>query len=217
MLLAANLFGANTLLAADPPPAAPAPPTTTPAPPPPGGTGEPGRPGGTDRRGGDRNVDRSVFQNRGQTVGLGLDEKQRELLREASQKDSDELRKLEEKLRAAQKELVHTVLAEKYDEKAVHEKVDAVSRLQVEITMLRAKTLSTVAPTLKPEQREQLENSPLAMSLLNAGGFGGFRGGGPGGPGGFGGTGGQDGGSRGGDRRRPTQPSQSPQPAQPPQ
>jgi hypothetical protein len=158
-----------------------------------------------------------VFQNRGQTVGLGLDEKQRELLREASQKDSDELRKLEEKLRAAQKELVHTVLAEKYDEKAVHEKVDAVSRLQVEITMLRAKTLSTVAPTLKPEQREQLENSPLAMSLLNAGGFGGFRGGGPGGPGGFGGTGGQDGGSRGGDRRRPTQPSQSPQPAQPPQ
>lgn len=182
-----------------------------------------------------------MFQNRGQTVGLGLDEKQRELLREASQKDSDELRKLEEKLRAAQKELVHTVLAEKYDEKAVHEKVDAVSKLQVEITMLRARTLSTVAPTLKPEQREQLENSPLAMSLLNAGGFGGiggFRGGGPGGPGGFGGTGGQGGGYRGGDGqpqpggeqftdgsgrrgggggRRSQQPSQTPPPAQPPQ
>ena len=230
VLLAANLTGAPALLAADPPP-------TIPAPPPAGGPGEPGRTGGPERRVGDRNFDRAGFQNRGPSVGLGFDEKQRELLREASQKDGEELRKLEEKLRTAQKDLLHTVLAEKYDEGTVRVKADAVSKLQIEITMLRAKALATVAPTLKPEQREQLESSPLGTSLLSAGGFGGFRGGGPGGFGGPGGPGGTDGGfrggyrggdgqpqpggeqlsddrggRRGGDRRRPTQPQPQPQP-----
>ncbi len=198
VLLAANLAVVPVLMAADPPPVPPAPPA-------PGGTGEPGGPAGpgapgrTGGRGGDRNFDQGGFQNRG-SIGLGLDEKQRELYREASQKDSEELRKLEEKLRTAQKELLHTVIAEKYDEKAAREKADAISKLQVEITMLRAKALATVAPTLKPEQREQLESSPLGAAMLSAGGFGGFRGGGPGGFGGSGGPGGPGGGYRGGRR-----------------
>jgi len=190
-LLAANLAGAPILIAADPPPA-------TPAPPPPGGTGAPGRPGGTGGGGGggrggdrgDRNSER--FQARGPV--LGLDEKQRELFREASQKDSDEVRQLEEKLRSAQKELMHVVLGEKYDDKAVREKAEAVSKIQSEITVLRAKALASVAPTLKPEQREQLENSPMGTALLG-GAFSGFRG-----TGGFGGQGAPDGyrGPRGG-------------------
>lgn len=204
-LFAVNLAGTPTLMAADPPPATPAPPTTTPAAPPPGEPGGPGRSGG---RGGDRNIDRNGFQNtRPPNFGFGLDEKQRELYREASQKDSEELRKLEDKLRAAQKELVHAVLAEKYDEKAAREKAEAVAKLQTEITLLRAKALATVAPTLKPEQREQLENSPMAAALLNSGGVG-FRAAGMGGPGGFGGggPGGPDGGYRGGTRGRDGQP-----------
>jgi hypothetical protein len=92
--------------------------------------------------------------------------------------------------------LVHVVLAEKYDEKAVREKADAVSKLQIEMTMLRAKALATVAPTLKPEQREQLESSPIGAALLG-GGFSGFRGGAAG-FGGPGAPGGPDGGYRGG-------------------
>jgi Spy/CpxP family protein refolding chaperone len=132
---------------------------------------------------------------RGNFGGWGLDEKQTELLREAMQADTDEIRKLDEKLRAAQKELVQAVIAEKYDEKIVREKAEAVAKIQTEITMLRAKQVATVAPTLKPEQREQWENSQIALGLLMRGGGGPgnagfanagnnrFGGGGPGGGG----------------------------------
>ncbi len=119
--------------------------------------------------------------------GLNLDDKQRELLREATQKEGDELRKLNEKLQAAQKELVQAVVAEKYDEKVVRGKADAVSKVQTEITMLRARAFATVSPTLKPEQREQLDNPQMAIGIImSGGGFGGGRMnfGGPGGPGG---------------------------------
>jgi Spy/CpxP family protein refolding chaperone len=117
---------------------------------------------------------------RGNFAGWGLDDKQSELLREAMQADNEEIRKLDEKLRAAQKELVQAVIAEKYDEKIVREKAEAVAKIQTEITMLRAKQIATVVPTLKPEQRDQWENSPIALGLLMRGG-GGL--GGPGNPG----------------------------------
>ena len=124
---------------------------------------------------------------------MGLDESQRETYQAAMQKTSDQQRQLGEKLRAAQKELMQTVLAEKYDEKAVHEKAEAVSKIQTEMTLLRAKALSSIAPTLKPEQRDNLENRG-AMMLMSpmGGGFGGQ--GGPGGPGGPGGRRGPPGG-----------------------
>jgi len=116
--------------------------------------------------------------------GIALDDKQRELLREANQVDIDELRKLNDQLQAAQKELVHAVVAEKYDERVVREKAELVSKIQTEITMLRAKALATVSPTLRPEQREQLENSRIGIGMIMGGAGGGFAGG-PGGGGGF--------------------------------
>ena len=128
--------------------------------------------------------------------GLGLDEKQTELYREASEVNRATLTRLDEKLRAAQKELLQAVIAEKYDEKVVGDKAEAVAKIQTEMTLLRAKALSTVAPTLKPEQHEQLESSRMAASMLTGGGMVGFGGGG-GGPGGFGGPGGGQGGQGG--------------------
>ena len=109
-----------------------------------------------------------------------LDDQQRETYREATQKNSEELRNLDQKFRAAQKEFVHAAMAEKYDEKVVREKADAVAKIQTDMSMLRAKAFSTVAPTLKPEQREQLENSRVGAAMLTSG-FGGM-GGGIGGP-----------------------------------
>src|SRR6185436_17926461 len=114
---------------------------------------------------------------------------------------------LDEKQRAAQKELMQAVLAENFDEKVVREKAEAVGKIQTDITVLRAKAFSTVAPTLKPEQREALENTRVGPTMLlgggpgvggpGGGGGGGF-GGGPGGPGGpCGGFGGQGGGGGG--------------------
>ncbi len=140
------------------------------------GGGGPGGPGGAPGGG---------FQ-RGGGFGVNLDDKQRELLRECMQKDTDKLRELDEKLRAAQTELMKTVLAEKYDEKAVREKAEAVAKIQVETTLLRSKCVSTLAPTLTAEQRTGMEG-PFGSMLLGGGFRGGFGGGGPGGaPGGQG-------------------------------
>src|SRR5262249_44809371 len=115
-----------------------------------GGPGGPG-PGGAAGFGGPGGL-----AGAGGFGGIALDDKQRELYRDASEQNRDELRALDEKLRAAQKELMQAVLAEKYDEAIVRQKADAVAKIQTDMTVLRAKALSTVVPTLKPEQREQL-------------------------------------------------------------
>lgn len=139
----------------------------------PGGGGRPDRAGGA----------------RGGMGGMVLDDKQRELYREAMQKNGDELRSLNDKLQAAQKDLVKATIAEKYDEKVVREKAEAVAKVQTDITVLRAKAFSSVSPTLKPEQREQLENSRMGAMMVLGGGMGGGMMAGPGGPGGPGGEG----------------------------
>lgn len=186
--LAALLAGALHGMAQDSRPAAPTP--------------------GQDRNRTDRTdrTDRGGWTRGGMGIP-GMDDKQRELYREASEKNRETLTQLDEKLRAAQQALMKAVLAENYDEKAVREKAEAVAKIQTDITMLRAKALSTVSPTLKPEQREQLETSRFGAAMLTGGGFGGF--GGPGTPGGFGGPGtpGAPGGDtgRGGFRGRDSQ------------
>lgn len=131
------------------------------------------------------------FQGPGRGLMAGLDGPQQRLFQEALQKDSDKLRGLEEKLRVAQKDLLGATLDVTFDEPAVRTKADAVAKLQVEITMLRAGALAAVAPSMKPDQKQQLTDSPLGLALLNGGGSGGPGGGGPrrvffgGGPGGF--------------------------------
>lgn len=191
-LVAGVILNAAIALAQNPPPAQPDGSANAD----PNAAGRQGR--GNRGPGGGGNAPGGNFQGGGRGNfggGWGLDEKQTELLREAMQADSDEIRKLDEKLRAAQKELVQAVVAEKYDEKVVREKAEVVAKIQTEITMLRAKQIATVAPTLKPEQREQWENSQIAIGLLMRGGGGPgnvgfanagnnrFGGGGPGGGG----------------------------------
>lgn len=111
--------------------------------------------------------------------------------------NGDDIRKLNEKLAEAQKEFVKAVAAEKYDEKVVREKADAIGKIQAEILALNGKAFATVSPTLKPEQREAIEsNVRIGIALISPDrGFGGGAGpgagfaGGPGGRGNFGGGG----------------------------
>jgi uncharacterized membrane protein len=114
---------------------------------------------------------------------MGLDDQQRQLFQQALQKENDKLRGLEGKLRTAQKDLLETTLASTYDEKAVRGKAEALAAIQVEITTVRAKALATVVPTLKPEQKQQVIESPFGVMLLNGGPGGGrppgAQGGGP--------------------------------------
>jgi Spy/CpxP family protein refolding chaperone len=110
--------------------------------------------------------------------GAMLTDQQREVMRESMQTHAPELRKLTEKMRAAEKELMQAIMAEKQDEKVIREKAEAVAKIQVEETMLRAKMFAPVVPTLTQEQREQFENSPLALRMMGGGFGGGMRGGG---------------------------------------
>ena len=126
-----------------------------------------------------------------------LDEEQRALLQESRQKHSEELTKLNEQIRVAQKALTAAVLADTLDEKIVREKSEAVAKIQVELDVLLAKMFAPVVPTLKPEQKEQMQNNPFFLRMM-AGGMGGGMNGGPGGGRGFGGGGGGRGGFGGG-------------------
>ena len=161
------------------------------------------RPNGP-RRADSRPGDRGNFQRRGGggnfQGGPGggmmmLSDDQRQLLQDAQQESNDKLRELEEKFRAAQKETVDAALAAAPDQKAILGKAEAMAAIQVEMTVLRAKGLSALVPSLQPDQRRQMTDSPFGAMLLSGGGGGGGRGGpgfgGPGGggfgPGGFGG------------------------------
>jgi Spy/CpxP family protein refolding chaperone len=170
-------------------PADPAPATPAPGAP-------PAQDGGRAQRGGN-NVQRGG--NFG--GGLNFDEKQRELLQEARQVHTEELRKLNEKLAEAQKEFVKAVVAEKYDETVVKAKADAIGKIQAEILALNGKSFATVSPTLKPEQRESIEgNARIGYAIISpTAGFGGGPGGNfaAGGAAGFGGGRGNNGGDAG--------------------
>lgn len=138
----------------------------------------------------------------GRGGGFALDDQQRTALREALQKDTEAVQKLDEKLRAAQKELMKVVLAEKQDEAQIKEKAEAVAKIQTEMIMIRAKAWGTISPTMKPDQREQMIESRFGVMMLQ-GGFGGPGsmapgGRGQGGPGGRGQGGPGGGGGRGG-------------------
>lgn len=133
--------------------------------------------------------------------GFGLDEQQRNTLREEMQKQQDAVQQLNEKLQAAQRELMKEVLAEKQDEKKIREKADAVAKIQADIMVLRAKAFASINPTLKPEQKEQMIENRFSFMMLQGGMMGGpgagMRPGGPGGQGGPGAAPGGQGGGRG--------------------
>jgi Spy/CpxP family protein refolding chaperone len=181
-LVIAGIVSPFILAAADNPTPTPAPAAPAGGPPAGGGGGRGG--GGFGGGGGGGN-----FQGRGGMGGMGgmgainLDDQQRQLLREAMQKNREELAKLDEKLRAAQKELVQVTIAENFDEKVVREKAEAVSKIQTEMILLRCQAFSTLAPSLKPEQRDELVNGRMGGMVLTTSimDFGGGRGGGPGG------------------------------------
>ena len=189
----AFLLTAVTAMAAEvAPPAAPAPsPAVAPA-------QDANPPGGRGNRGNNINNLQRGNVGVGGGAGMNFDDKQRELLQESRQTNNDDLRKLNEKLTEAQKEYVKAVVAEKYDEKTVREKADAIGKIQADILALNGKSFAVVSPTLKPEQRESLEgNVRIGIVIISPPtGFGGGPGGNFAAPTGATGVGG--GGRRGG-------------------
>jgi Spy/CpxP family protein refolding chaperone len=121
-------------------------------------------------------------------------------LRETMQGSQSDLTQLNEKLAAAQKEAIKAATAKNADEKTVRAKIEAVTKIQTDIAMLRFKGVKEIAPTFTDEQKTQMEARPgMAYGML-LGGFGGM-GGAPGG-GRRGGAGGGAGGGGGGGGNR---------------
>jgi Spy/CpxP family protein refolding chaperone len=89
--------------------------------------------------------------------GMGiLTQEQRTKMREAIQ---DELTPLTEKLVAAQKEVVKAAMAENATEASVKAKLEAVQKIQTDLTVVRFKGFKAIASTLTAEQKTQLENA----------------------------------------------------------
>ena len=86
-----------------------------------------------------------------------LTQEQRTKMRETIQAD---LTPLTEKLAEAQKEAVKAALAANADEKTVRAKIEAVTKIQTEIMMLRFKAVKAIAPTITAEQKTQMESAP---------------------------------------------------------
>jgi Spy/CpxP family protein refolding chaperone len=118
--------------------------------------------------------------------GFGvLTQEQRTKMRETVQAD---LTPLMEKLVAAQKEAVTAALAENASEATVKAKLEAVSKIQTDLALLRFKGVKAIASTLTAEQKTQLSNSRdggyNALLGMMGGGARGARSGGGGGGGG---------------------------------
>jgi Spy/CpxP family protein refolding chaperone len=121
----------------------------------------------------------AVAQGRGGGGAGGiLTPEQRTKIRESLQSSQTELTQLSEKLAAAQKEAIKAALAKDADEKSVRPKIEAVTKLQTEIALLRLKAVKEVAPTLTDDQKTQIENRPGVAYTALLGGLGGGGGGG---------------------------------------
>ena len=132
--------------------------------------------------------------------GMGgfLTQDQRTKLRESMQASRTEVAPLMEKLAEAQKDALKALMAKDGDEKAVRAKLEAVSKIQTDITMLRLKAVKEVAATLTDEQKTQINERPAMAYMMLLGGGGGMGGGMGGGQRGGGGPGGGRGGGGGG-------------------
>jgi len=102
-----------------------------------------------------------------------LTEEQRTKLREAMQSSESEFAQLNEKLAAAQKEAIKAALADKPDENTVRAKIEAVTKIQIDIAMLRFKGVKEIKSTLTEEQKSRMDERPGMGYMMLFGGFGG--------------------------------------------
>jgi len=88
-----------------------------------------------------------------------LTDDQRGSFREAMESQRDQMRELEEKLRATRREALQASVARDFNEEVVREKAMATARLEAEMAVVRARALSRVRPSLSADQIEKLRNA----------------------------------------------------------
>lgn len=106
-----------------------------------------------------------------------LTQEQRTTMRDALQ---GELGPVMQRLTAAQKEVAAAAL-NNASEETIKAKMEAVNKIQTELTLLRYKAVKKIAPTLTADQKSQLAEARDGGYSALFGGFGGFGGAGRGG------------------------------------
>ncbi|MFN3409371.1 MAG: periplasmic heavy metal sensor [Limisphaerales bacterium] len=95
-----------------------------------------------------------------------LTPEQRESLRTKGAEQRERVQALEARLANARKDALAVSLDRNFQEPALREKLEAVSKLEVELAVLRARTLAQVEPPLSPEQIERIMNPPPVGEAL---------------------------------------------------
>ena len=171
LALAVTACGAALLIGAEPNP-----PVDPPSPRPPGGPVGPGAPG---EPGGPRGQRFGQMQLRGGMGGLPiesvLDDGQRAEFRQAMNGQRDKLRELEEKNMKLRRQLDEAMLAKELDEKEVRRLSLALSEIEADRAVMRARAFAKVRPSLTEEQLERLKNLRADMGPGMRPGEGGFR------------------------------------------
>lgn len=95
-----------------------------------------------------------------------LTPEQRRSLREANAENRDKVRELQEELREAREAVTEATVASKFKESNLRKKLQAASKLETELAILRARGLSKIEPPLSEEQIERIKNPPPAAAML---------------------------------------------------
>lgn len=99
-------------------------------------------------------------------VFLVLTPEQRESMRKTTEANRDQVRDLEEKLRAARKAIMEAGIGKEFNEAALRQKLEAAAKLDIDLTLLRAQALAKVEPPLSDEQIEKIKNPPPMGEML---------------------------------------------------
>ncbi|MBI3853422.1 MAG: Spy/CpxP family protein refolding chaperone [Verrucomicrobia bacterium] len=89
-----------------------------------------------------------------------LSEEQRTAIREAMEASRKDAAPLEEKMRAARKDLQEAIHAEKIDEQVIRAKAADVGKLEGDLAVIRAKAFAKIRPSLSREQIARMKNMP---------------------------------------------------------
>jgi hypothetical protein len=76
---------------------------------------------------------------------------------EASRKEA---RPLEEKMRAARRDLQEAIHSEKLDEQLIRDKAAEIGKLEGDLAVIRAKAIARIHPPLTREQLARMKNMP---------------------------------------------------------
>ena len=87
-----------------------------------------------------------------------LTEEQRGSFRAAMEGQRDRVRELEQKSAEARQELMEAALVDKFDEGKVRGKLNALMKVDADLTMIRIKGLSKIEPALTAEQLQKLRD-----------------------------------------------------------